>query len=102
MNITPHADSHWDCHEAALILKRPTKTFGRESNGILMTPAEFDRAEFEEGWRYELINGVLIVSPIPSNRRNRPQRMARHILLDYQETHPSGILASTPRFLKGR
>ena len=30
-----------------------TTVFGPSSNGISMTPAEFDRAEFEKGWRYE-------------------------------------------------
>ncbi len=50
-------------------LRRAQPVFGPEANGILMTPAEFDRAEFEDGWRYELINGVLIVSPIPAEKR---------------------------------
>jgi hypothetical protein len=39
--------------------------FGPESNGILLTPAEFDKADFEDGWRYELVNGVLIVTISP-------------------------------------
>ena len=38
---------------------------GPRSAGLLLTPAEFDRARFREGWRYELINGVLVVSPTP-------------------------------------
>jgi Uma2 family endonuclease len=33
--------------------------------GRRMTPEEFDEADFEEGWRYELIEGILVVSPIP-------------------------------------
>ena len=35
----------------------------------LMTPYEFDRTEFEEAlaWLYELINGVLVVTPMPLN-----------------------------------
>jgi hypothetical protein len=38
---------------------------GPEDAGRLMTPEDFDAAEAEEGWRYELIRGVLVVSPIP-------------------------------------
>ena len=37
---------------------------GPRSAGMLLTAAEFDRARFREGWRYELINGVLVVSPV--------------------------------------
>ena len=48
------------------VLKKPARIYGPDSNGIVMTPRQFDRAEFAEGYRYELINGVLVVSPIPS------------------------------------
>jgi Uma2 family endonuclease len=65
-------------------------TFGPESAGILMTPREFDRADFEEGWRYELINGVLIVSPIPSLEEADPDEQLGHWLRTYQEQHPQG------------
>jgi hypothetical protein len=53
----------------------PTKTktrrlrLGPRSAGVLLTTEEFDRARFVEGWRYELINEVLVVSPIPSLRQ---------------------------------
>jgi len=38
---------------------------GQHSNGMLLTPWEFDSADFEEGWRYELVNGVLVVNAAP-------------------------------------
>ena len=63
---------------------------GPTSNGILMTPAEFDKAEFKEGWRYELINGVLIVSPIPSINERDPNEELGHLLRAYQENHAQG------------
>jgi hypothetical protein len=48
----------------------PTRTrrlrLGPRAAGMLLTPDEFDRADFKEGWRYELIKEVLIVSPSPS------------------------------------
>src|SRR2546425_7316432 len=77
----------------ATTLRNPRKekpAFGPESNGILMTPEEFDRADFEEGWRYELINGVLIVSPIPSLGEADPNDELGYWLRKFQEEHPQG------------
>jgi Uma2 family endonuclease len=56
----------------------------------LLTPVEFDRARFQGGWRYELINGVLVVSPIPSRKERHPNDDLGHWLKTYQETHPQG------------
>lgn len=45
---------------------------GPQSAGLLLTAAEFDRAQITGGWRYEMINGVLVVPPAsPRNERNR-------------------------------
>jgi len=63
---------------------------GSHSAGLLLTPAEFDRARFQEGWRYELINGVLVVSPTPSRMERRPNEELGRWLWDYQEEHPQG------------
>jgi hypothetical protein len=51
-----------------------------ESNGRLLTPAEFDRADFEDGYRYELINAVLVVSPIPSESEADPNGELEYLL----------------------
>jgi Uma2 family endonuclease len=56
----------------------------------LLAPAEFDRARFEEGWRYELINGVLVVSPYPLRSERDPNEELGHWLRNYQESHPQG------------
>lgn len=66
------------------------ETFGLESAGIHLTPDEFDQADFEEGYRYELINGVLVVSPIPSESERDPNEELGHWLRLYHETHPKG------------
>ncbi len=63
---------------------------GPRQNGTLMTPEEFDHADFEEGWRYELVNGVLIVSPRPLEEERDPNEEFGHWLRLYQETHPQG------------
>lgn len=69
---------------------RPRLQLGPASAGTLLTPEEFDRAEFEEGWRYELIHGVLIVSPSPLLNERDPNDTLGYWLHTYQETHPQG------------
>ena len=63
---------------------------GPRSAGLLLTPAEFDHARFREGWRYELINGVLIVSPSPSRQERDPNEELGYFLRNYQHGHPQG------------
>src|SRR5437764_245013 len=71
----------------------PEYKFGIESAGILMSPEEFDNADYEDfdpGWDYELINGVLVVSPIPLRQETDPNEELGHWLRTYQESHPDG------------
>jgi len=63
---------------------------GPGSAGSLLTTAEFDRARFRQGWRYELINGVLVVSPHPARTERDPNEELGRWLRDYQEGHPQG------------
>lgn len=63
---------------------------GPRSAGLTLTTAEFDRARFRKGWRYELINGVLVVSPIPSRQVRGPAEYLGYWLRIYQEQHPQG------------
>ena len=63
----------------------------REWNGTLMTPEEFDAArDWDPEYSYELINGVLIVTPSPSAGERAPSDLLAHLLLTYQESHPEG------------
>jgi Uma2 family endonuclease len=75
---------------ATAVAKKQTTEYGPRAAGISMTPAEFDHAEFVDGYRYELINGVLVVSPIPSPQERSPNDVLGHWLLLYKETHPQG------------
>jgi Uma2 family endonuclease len=68
---------------------------GPRSAGLLLTPAEFDHARFREGWRYELINGVLIVSPSPSRQERHPNDRLGQWLWNYQDQHPHGSSLDT-------
>lgn len=75
------------------VVPKQQSQFGPESNGILMTPAEFDRADFEdfeEGWCYELINGVLIVKPIPLESEGDPNEELGYWLRSYRDNHRHG------------
>jgi Uma2 family endonuclease len=65
---------------------------GPRSAGLLLMAAEFDRARFREGWRYELINGVLVVSPTPSRKERHPNDRLGQWLWNYHEQHPQGSL----------
>jgi Uma2 family endonuclease len=71
-------------------VRKRVRQFGPASAGTLMTPQEFDRADFVEGWRYELINGVLVVSPSPLENERDPNEELGYLLRTYRDTHPEG------------
>lgn len=69
---------------------RPPR-IGRASNGMLMTPEEFDAvSDFDDRYAYELVRGVLIVSPFASPAERDPKGLLEHLLRAYQESHPEG------------
>ena len=64
---------------------------GPSSAGLLMTPEEFDAiADLDDRFNYELIHGVLIVTPIPSEAVSDPNEELGFLLRDYQANHPQG------------
>lgn len=64
---------------------------GPELAGTYMEPEEFDSAEkWDEAYRYELINGVLIVAPPPGEGERGPNDLLGYLLRVYQEQHPQG------------
>jgi Uma2 family endonuclease len=67
------------------------RTIGPKCNGMLMTIEEFLEADdWEEGWRYELVHGVLIVNPAPGGGERRPNDELAYWFLLYKNTHPQG------------
>jgi Uma2 family endonuclease len=59
--------------------------------GALLTPREFDAADWDgEGEIYELINGVLVVSPPPLEEERDPNGELEYLLRGYQRQHPQG------------
>jgi Uma2 family endonuclease len=66
---------------------------GPELAGTLMTPEEFDAVEeYDENYRYELIHGVLVVTPIPLGEETDPNEYLGYLLRLYQEQHPEGTV----------
>jgi Uma2 family endonuclease len=58
---------------------------------MLMTPEEFDQVtNYDDGFRYELIRGVLVVVPVPSEAEASPNDELGAILRQYQREHPQG------------
>ena len=63
-----------------------------DSAGMMMLPEEFDGVtEYDDLYRYELVHGVLVVNPIPSEAEAGPNERLGYLLNDYKENHPQGI-----------
>jgi Uma2 family endonuclease len=64
---------------------------GPESAGMLLTADEFDAVEeYDENFRYELVHGVLVVTPIPLAEETGPNELLGYFLLDYKLRSPQG------------
>ena len=67
------------------------------SNGIVMTPAEFDAVSaYDDEYCYELVNGVVIVNPIPVEAESDPNGELEFLLRDYKHNHPHGSALDKP------
>jgi Uma2 family endonuclease len=64
--------------------------FGPRDAGQPMTPDEFEAADFERGYRYELIKGILVVTPAPLEQERDANEELGHWLRNYRESHESG------------
>jgi Uma2 family endonuclease len=75
---------------------RPTTRgtrFGPRSAGRLLTPEQFDATPawaWERGYRYELINGVLVVAPFAGPGECDPNDELGYLLRRYHESRPEG------------
>ncbi len=64
---------------------------GWDSAGIRLTTAEFDAIDdYDELYRYELVNGVLVVNPIPLEGQAGPNDFLGYLLNHYKHQHPKG------------
>lgn len=70
---------------------RPTGRLSLDSAGLSMTVEEFDAADdWDEDYRYELIRGVLVVSPPASNAEIDPNEELGFLLRLYKRDNPQG------------
>ena len=64
---------------------------GPDAAGLLMTQEEFDAIEeYDEEYRYELVNGVLVVTPIPLADETSPNDLLGHLLVEPAPVQPTG------------
>jgi len=73
---------------------------GPRSAGMPLTTEEFDAVDdCVRGYRYELIRGLLVVSPSASNAEVDPNEYLGYLLRSYCENHPQGAIIdkSLPR-----
>jgi len=69
----------------------PLTRLDASCNGVEMSPEEFDACDdWDELYRYELIRGVVIVSPIPLEGEVDPNEELGHWLRTYQEQNKDG------------
>lgn len=72
------------------ITMKQTAPFGPRDAGTIMTLDEFEEADYELGYRYELIHGVLVVTPPPLEEERDANDELGFWLRNYQESHPQG------------
>ena len=76
-----------------LTTKKRRIRFGPESAGLSMTPRRFDSLgpeRFVPEYRYEVINGVLVVAPPPGASERSPNDDLGYLLRQYRETASHG------------
>jgi len=62
-----------------------------DSAGLRMTPDEFDAIEdYDELFKYELVDGVVVVNSIPSESQADPNEILGVLLGIYRRQHPNG------------
>ena len=66
---------------------------GPADDGRTMSLADFDHAEVQEGYLYELGRGVIVVSDVPKRRHLAQVLETRKQLTAYQFANPNGIYA---------
>lgn len=73
----------------------PTR-LGPECAGMQMTHAEFDAVDdWDPNYRYELLHGILVVSPAPSPGERSPNGVLEYLLRNYQRECPDSTMDDT-------
>lgn len=72
------------------ITAKQTAPYGPRDAGAILTLDEFEEADYEPGYRYELIHGVLVVTPPPLEEERDSNEELGYWLRSYQQSHPQG------------
>jgi Uma2 family endonuclease len=67
-----------------------TKPLGPRDAGLAMSLDEFEDANYEAGFRYELIHGLLVATPPPLEEERDANEELGYMLREYQKRHPRG------------
>jgi Uma2 family endonuclease len=73
------------------MIRAITKKLGPQDHGRRMSLKEFDHAEVQEGYLYELGRGVIVVSDIPGLRHGMQSNYLRNMLGRYQLDNPERV-----------
>ena len=72
-------------------IQTPPQSIDHTSNGMRLTAEEYDALQdWEEGYRYELIHGVLVVTPPAGPGERSPNDELGFLLRSFRENHPNG------------
>ena len=72
------------------VTAKQTAPYGPRDAGAIMTLDEFEEADYELGYRYELIHGVLVVTPPPLEEERDANEELGYWLRSYHDTNPQG------------
>jgi Uma2 family endonuclease len=75
----------------AAILRKRKRQLGPADHGRELTYDEFLTGKYEEGHKYELIDGRLYVSPLASFRHDRVLQHVQEALAAYKGLHPAVV-----------
>ena len=74
-----------------MIIRNPVSQLSQDSAGLLMSKSEFHEIQdFEDGYRFELIRGVVVVTPPPSHSEVKANETLGILINRYVEEHLSG------------
>jgi Uma2 family endonuclease len=72
-------------------MSKPTLYLGKADHGIPLSHREFAEADYHEPWRYERVNGRLVVMPPAGHDRSVTGKPIRNQLGAYEIAHPEVV-----------
>lgn len=72
-------------------VSRPKLSIGPEDHGRRMPLSQFIKADFQDGWLYELARGVIVVTEVPGPDHGEIVDWVNRLFTLYREKHPGVI-----------